>query len=83
MEKLKDTELTNVVNEEIKIKGVKGTPFNLIKQKGKKWRIVVGNSFATNKQFYTKLGAKLYIYSKPYDLMGTLICFINNNLNKI
>ena len=83
MEKLKDTELTNIVKEEIKIKGVGGTPFNLIKQKGKKWRIVVGNSYASNKQFHTKLGAKLYIHFKPYDLIGTLICFINNNLNKI
>lgn len=62
---------------------IEGTPYNLTRLgKGERWRLAIGNAAATNKTFKKKWMARVYIKSKPMELIVNTNIIIFNKLNK-
>lgn len=48
----------------------------------KKYIITLGQSIISPKEFKTKIGAELYLATKPYELMVNMICDIINKFKE-
>lgn len=71
---------TNEVQQR-KIIFVKGTPYNITRtRKSERWRIAIGNQMISRKTFGQAWTAKMYIKSKPIELIvNTTIALIQKN----
>lgn len=62
---------------EVKFKRMQNNPLTIIKQnKKRKWEITLGNDIVTNKQFKKAWQAKLYIATKPWQIITTIILIL-------
>lgn len=60
------------------------TPFSIIENDNKtEYRIVIGNSLASEKTFESENAAKKYINSKPYELIGSLAVVLIQKIKEV
>lgn len=79
---LKESDQNNLnsSNEEFKeivYKHIEGTMFTIVQHEDEKWRITIGNDFASNIQFGTEGEARMYIELKPWELIITTAIALN------
>lgn len=58
--------------EEIIYSPIKNTVFTAIKYPGQNWKVSIGNSWASSREFETEEKAKKWVNGKPWELIAVM-----------